>query len=222
MNIAWLIGLAVASILFFFAYLFLSQANYKQRFKQKYDIRNSFPYEFNYESKFTDNILGNIALVLSAAFSLGLFSCSLVYRVGNGLLLISLISGALFTLLFVLINFIPLKLLKTHMAFAVLLFVASFATPASIGLTAFRSFQESKSGVALTFFIISIAVALFNFVLVMNPKLSLNIKMQIATDEKGNEYYIRPKFIIMAFNEWLSIFTLMVSEILLIAVLFIS
>ena len=221
MNIAWLIGLAAASLLFFFAYLFLSQANYKQRFKQKYDLRNYFPYEFNFGSKFTDNILGNVALILCAAFALGLFSCSLVYRINNGLLLISLISGAVFTLLFVLINFIPLKLLKTHMIFAVMLFVASFATPAAIGLTAFGNFQETKNGVALTLFIISILGALFNFVLVMNPKLSLNIKMQVATDEKGNEYYLRPKFIVMAFNEWISIFTLMASEILLIAVLFI-
>ena len=221
MNIAWLIGLASASLLFFFAYLFLSQANYKQRFKQKYDIRNYFPYELNYESKFVDNILGNVALVLCAAFALGLFSCSLVYKLNNGLLLISLISAVLYTILFVLINFIPLKLLKTHMVFSVLLFVTSFVTPSAIGLTAFRVFQETKSGIAIAIFIVCIVVALFNFGLVMNPKLTLNIKMEVATDEKGNEYYMRPKFIVMAFSEWLAIFSLMVSEILLIAVLFI-
>lgn len=221
MNIAWLIGLASASILFFFAYLFLSQANYKQRFKQKYDIRNSFPYEFNYESKFTDNILGNIALVLCAAFALGLFSCSLAYRINNGLLLISLISGALYVLFVVLINFIPLKYLRTHMVFAVLLFVVSFVTPAAIGLTAFRVYQETKNVFALVLFIVAIVFALFNFVLVMNPKLTLNIKMQVATDEKGNEYYVRPKFIVMALSEWLAILSLTISEILLIAVLFI-
>ena len=199
----------------------MSQANYKQRFKQKYDLRNTFPYEFNYESKFADNILGNIALVLCAAFALGLFSCSLTYRINNGLLLISLISGALYVLFVVLINFIPLKYLRTHMVFAVLLFVVSFVTPAAIGLTAFRVFQESKNIFALVLFIVAIVFALFNFVLVMNPKLTLNIKMQVATDEKGNEYYVRPKFIVMAFSEWLAILSLTINEILLIAVLFI-
>ena len=219
MNIAWLIGLAASSILFFFAYLLLSMANYKQRFKDKYDLRNHFPYEFNYQSKFSDNILGNAALILSSAFALGLFACSLVYKVNNGMLLFSLISGSIYVILFILLNFIPLKFMRIHMVFSILLFVVSFFTPSAIGLTSLRQYQETKNVIALVILIICSVVAVFNFVLAMNPRLTLNIKMQIATDEKGNEYYVRPKYIMMAFTEWLMIFSLPVSEILLILVL---
>ena len=219
MNIAWLIGLASSSILFFFAYLFLSMNNYKQRFKDVYDLRNHFPYEFNYQSRFADNVLGNIALILCGSFSLGLFACSLVYRVNNGMLLFALISGSLYTILFVLLDFIPLKYMKLHMVFSILLFVAAFFTPSAIGLTALREYQDSKNVITLILFIACIVVGVFNFALAMNPRLSLNIKMQVATDEKGNEYYVRPKFIMMAFTEWLMISSLFVSQILLVLIL---
>ena len=219
MNIGWLIGLASSSLLLFLAYFFLSIGNYKRRFNIDFDIRNHFPYEFNFESKFTDNILGNSALILSGGFSIALFACSAVYKNNNGMLFVALIAGVSLTIMFLVINFIPLKFLKTHLVFSILLFVASFITPAAIGMTAFRDYQEYSSVGSLILFIIAAIVALFNFALVMNPKLTLNIRMEVATDEKGNEYYIRPKFIVLAFSQWMMIFTLFISQILLLILL---
>ena len=83
MGIGWLIGLASLSILFFFAYLFFSSNNYKRRFKDKYDLRNHFPYEFNYESKFFDNPLGNVSLIMSMLFSIAFYSLTAVYNIWN-------------------------------------------------------------------------------------------------------------------------------------------
>ena len=62
-------------------------------------------------------------------------------------------------------------------------------------------------------------VALFVFGLIMNPKLSLNIKMNVATDEKGNEYYVRPKYIMIAFTEWMLVIGLILSELLYLLVI---
>ena len=219
MQIGWLIGLSASSIVLFFAYFFLSRANYKKRFALDYDIRNHFPYEFNYESKFTDNILGNAALILSAAFALGLFACAAVYNHTNGILLLSLIVGLLYSILFVVINFIPLKYLKLHLLFTVLLFAFSFVTPGAIGLASFKDYQDGNEVFSLIIFIVSMVVAFINFVLVMNPKLTLNIKMQVAKDDKGNEHYIRPKYIVIAMSEWIMIFSLFISQILLILLL---
>ena len=60
-HYAWFIGLAAGSILLFIAYYFLSSFNYKRRFNNKYEVLNYFPYELNFEGKFADNLLGNVA-----------------------------------------------------------------------------------------------------------------------------------------------------------------
>jgi hypothetical protein len=40
--------------------------------------------------------------------------------------------------------------------------------------------------------------------------------MQVATDEKGNEIYVRPKLIMMAFTEWMLIFDMVLVQVMLI------
>ena len=219
MNIGWLIALASSSFIFFFGYLLASLLNYKRRFKDTYDLRNHFPYEFNYEGKFSDNILGNVCLVLAIVLSITFYALTAVYKNNNGLLIFVLISGIIYSIIILVLNFISLKYLKTYMVFSIFLFAASFICPATIGLTAFSNYQDTKNVIALILFIISIVVALFNFVLTMNPKLSLNIKMNVATDEKGNEYYVRPKYIMMAFSQWMMFFSLLICDVLLIVLL---
>lgn len=218
-QIGWFIGLAASSIILFLGYFLFSSMNYKKRFKDKYDARNHFPYEFNYESRLTDNIFGNIALLLSMTFSVGLFALGLSYFKTNGYMLIAVIIGVLYSILVIVINFIPLKTIKTHLAFAVILFVLAFIAPATNGLTAFNIYQQTKLTYPFVVMIISFVVALFMFALVMNPKLSLNIKMNVATDEKGNEYYVRPKYIAIAFTEWMMCFAILVNQLLFILVI---
>jgi hypothetical protein len=52
------------------------------------------------------------------------------------------------------------------------------------------------------------------FVIIMNQKISFNIKMKVAVDEQGNEKYVRPDFITVAFTEWMMVLLLPVSQIL--------
>ena len=218
-HISWFIGLFGAAIIFFVGYILFSLTNYKKRFKNQYDLRNCFPYELNYESKFADNLFGNLSLLMSMAFSLALFALGLSYFKTNGYLLVVMISGALYTIFVALINFIPLKFLKTHLVFAILLFLAAFLTPGSAGLTSFNIYQQTQNVYPIVIMSICAVVALFVFGLIMNPKLSLNIKMNVATDEKGNEYYVRPQFIVIAFTEWMLVCGLIVSELLYLLVI---
>ena len=215
MSIGWFIGLAAASIIFFVFSIINSRANFKNRFQKVYDLRNHFPYEFNYESPFSLNILGNVALIMSLAFSVGLFALTAVKVRTNGYVLYSLITGILFSIFVGVIHFIPLKTMKTHMIFSVLLLGLAFITPCAIGLGSFAYYQETKKIFSLVLFIVSIVVGVFYFGVAMNPKLSMNFKLIAVTDEKGNQIYLRPKFIIMAFSEWLASFGLFVSQILL-------
>ena len=213
-HYGWFIGLAAASIILFIAYFLLSTFNYKKRFENKYDVKCFFPYELNYESKLTDNLLGNIALILSMFTSMGLFALGLAYFKTNGYLIAALIAGIIYSILVLGIHFTPLKLLKFHFVVMIILFLASFFTPMALGLTSFNVYQNTKNVFVLVLMIISFIVGLVMFVFVMNPKLSFNIKMKVAVDEKGNEKYIRPKFILVAFTEWLMVLLLPVSQIL--------
>lgn len=214
MSFGWLLGLSIASLIFFAASFVFSCRNYKRRFKENYDVRNHFPYEFNFESSFSENILGNITLIFSLTFAIGLFAVVPSYIRNNGMLLYVLISGIIFSIVVGAAHFIPLKYLKTHLVFSVLLFAASFATPASIALTALKEYQLHNEIGVLVFMIISFVIAGFAFLMIMNPKMSLNIKMNVATDDHGNEIYLRPKYIVFAISEWILIYSLLVSEIL--------
>ena len=213
-HYAWFIGLAAGSILLFISYIFLSTFNYKKRFENKYDLRNCFPYEFNFESKFADNLLGNVALVASMFISMGLFALGLAFYQNNGYILAATIAGIIYSVLVLGINFTPLKLLRVHFIVMVILFVGAFFTPMALGLTSFSLYQLNKQPYPLVLMILCFVVGLLMFVLIMNPKLSFNIKMKVAVDEKGNERYIRPDFISVAFTEWIMVLLLPINQIL--------
>lgn len=212
----WVIGFISSAVLFFIIYFVLSCVNYRRRFNEQYDVRNHFPYEFNYEGTFADNLLGNIALILSGALSVSAFVFAGAQMHLNGLLLSAVGAGVLLSILLIVINFVPLKTMKMHLLFLVLLFVTAFATPALLGFTFFEHYQIYKDNISLAFFIVSMVIAGFIFIMIMNPKLSFRITMQKATDEKGNEYYVRPKFIVVAFSEWLILFSILLTQLILI------
>ena len=219
MSFPLLLGLVIASAVFFILYVVLSIRNYRIRFEKKYDIRNTFPYEFNYESRFGDNVLGNISLIMSATLSLAFFALAGVYKSHNGFAIAAMVVGIVYAVSIVCVNFIPLKYLKTHIVFAALIMIAAFGHPIVVGLTSFNHYQDFRDVFSLVLFIICCAISLFAFGLAMNPRLSLNFKMQVATDEKGNEYYIRPKFIMFAFTEWIGMFILFITEAIFLVIL---
>lgn len=213
-HYAWFIGLAAGSILLFISYIFLSTFNYKKRFENKYDLRNCFPYEFNFESKLTDNLLGNVALIASMFLSMGLFALGLAFYQNNGYIIAGTIAGIVYSILVLAINFTPLKTLRFHFVMMVILFVAAFFTPMALGLTSFSIYQTTKQIYPIVLMVICFVIGLLMFVLIMNPKLSFNIKMKVAVDEQGNEKYVRPDFITVAFTEWMMVLLLPVSQIL--------
>ncbi len=216
MSIVWVIALGALSAVFFAVYLLFSLRNYQKRFAEKYDLRNHFPYEFNFSSHFSDNILGNSALIFQTAISISFYAIALAYSNKDGIVYAIIASGILYSILNCAVNFVPLKTIRFHLSVSIILFVCSFFLPASIALAFFRHYQLAADVLSLVMFIVSLVVALFNFVLVMNPKLSLSIKMNIGIDEKGNEYYVRPKYIMMAFTEWLMIISFFADSVLFI------
>lgn len=218
-HIGWLIGTSSSSLLMFIFFMVFSIMNYKKRFQLTYDVRNHFPYELNYESKYKDNLLGNIFLTLSMLLSLGFFSLTSGFFTRNPILIFCLIAGAIYSAITFFLPFANLKFIRLHVVAAVMQASFAFLTPASVGLVAFQQYQMEKEVICLVIFIICLVIGLFNFILIMNPKFSFNIQMRKVKLETGEEKIERPTFIVIAFSEWIMMFSLFIAHLLLILTL---
>lgn len=214
LSLGLFVGLISASFLFFVCYVVFSNLIYKKKYEESYDFRNHFPYEYNFNQGFKENILGNICLILSMLLSMGSYGLALGYFFNNGNLLFVVISGIIFSIAVLFANFVPLKLLRFHVISAIISFVAAFATPSAIALAAFANYRETSSSFSMVILVTSIVVAVFFFGAVMNPRLTLKIQMIVEKDTNGNEKYVRPKFIVFALSEWFVNFGIIVSDLL--------
>ena len=220
MPIGLIIGLSCSSLILFIVFLVFSLTNYKKRFDLVYDLRNHFPYEINYKSRFNDNLIGNICLIASMVLSISSFACASYYLGHYYLLIVAILSGSLYSLLNIFLFFSDIKYLKFHIFVVVLLSGLSFLTPASIGLVGLFLYQQKESIPGLVYLIIGLLIGVFSFALIMNPKFSFNIQMKVVKLENGEEEVRRPTFIVMAFSEWLMTLFIFLSHILFILLLF--
>lgn len=215
MNLGLSIGLAASSIIFFLGFVVFGVINYKKRFTLKYDIRNTFPYEINYQTRFLDNILVNVFLVLFSVSSVGFFT---FFDIKNiiGVNLVPAISGSILTICIFFIFFADLKYIRFHMFLLIFTAIASFTLASGVALVGFHMFQlDNNDYYSLVVCIISAIFALFIFGVMMNPKLNFKLEMTKAIDTNGNEILVRPKYFVLAFSEWIFIFSILVSELLL-------
>ena len=210
----YVIGFLIAEIIFFSAFIIFSRLNYKKRFSNTYDHRNMFPYELNYESNFSDNMLGNICFLFFVASHLGLSVVSMS-SILNDRLIFNLITTILLTVATLLVVFVPLKLLKTHLVCSTFIIGAAFLSFASIGYTLLTFYGVfGKKIEFLVFAIISLLFAVFYFLVIMNPKLTSWAKVE-KVEQDGKTIYQRPKYFTLAFSEWLSIFGVPVASVLI-------
>lgn len=202
MKFYYSIIFAVVAILTLIAGLLFSRKNYEQRFRQRFSFKNMFPFELNYESKFVDNILGNIFLVLSSAVFIAFYT-TFTGSHSEGFGIFIFIAGTFAGVLHVILLFLPTKYIKTHIFFLTLTFAIDFMLCASTAIYNFTYYRDSKNVLNLIGMIYGIILTLGIFVLVMNPKLSFKIKGKEVVDETTKEVTItRPDWIMIAFTEW--------------------
>lgn len=190
----------------------LMKNNYFQRFKDKYDIRNHFPYEMNYELRFKDNLIGN--LILIASFLLGtvyLFTYSELRF--DGMLISIIASGTLSAILIVFLFLTPLKHLRLHLLETIFLFASSFSFSSLVCIECYREFKDLENPLSIAGVILSALMALIIFILIMNPKLSKWANLESKVNEDGSTSYIRPKYFVLAYSEWIVILTYFINLI---------
>lgn len=208
------LGLGLSSIILFFLFMLLSMNAYKKRWNRKYDIRNTFPYELNYQQRFTDNILPNAILTMAVATSIALFAFFDIRHL-SGAAIVTVACGCLASIIIFFMFFLDIRFIRFHIVMFALLAVASFGCPASIAIICYSKYQATLNIYYIVICSLSIAAALFGFGLIMNPKLTFRLEMQKAVGEDGKETLIRPKFFVLAISEWFFMFLILASDILL-------
>ena len=206
---AFLLG----QLLFMIAFILFSFINYKSRFKSDYDFRNHFPYELNYESKFKDNLIGNICLIISSTCGLA-FYATFNTTYNNGYLIFAMIGGMINIVLSSILFFAPLKALRVHLGVAVFNIVLSFLVPIAFAFAASIDYSQTKNVSSLIMVILNSIICLIVFILVMNPKLSRWADLDKKENKDGTVTYARPKYFVLAFTEWLLYFLTIIVEIM--------
>ena len=183
------------------AFILFSILNYKNRFKMKYDLRNHYPYELNYEGKFSDNLNGNIMLILFSITGI-LFYTMYNSNFNNGFLLFVLIAGSIYSVVLGSLVFISLKHLRMHLALVLVSIILAFLIPFSNAMACANNYKTTQEIGALIMAIINALYCLFIFVLMINPRLSHWADLEEKKADDGTIKYVRPKVFILAFIEW--------------------
>ena len=208
------LGLALSSMVLFFLFMLVSMNAYKKRWDRKYDIRNTFPYELNYQQRFTDNIMPNAILTLAVATSIALYAFFDIKHL-SGAIIVTLACGCIASIIIFFMFFLDIRFIRFHIVMFALLAISTFGCPASIAVICYQKYQTTLNVYYIVIAIISAVFALFAFALIMNPKLTFQLQMEKAQGVDGKEVLVRPKFFVLAISEWIFIFTLLASDVLL-------
>ena len=221
------LALFIVSLLFFVGGYFFSSTFYYHKYQIKYQMKRMFPYEFNYPSSFKNNVYGNIAFIIAIlgvmSFYIYHLTTGQAFNVTNIVLTVMAIASAG---LICCLLFMPLQFLRTHMVISTFAMVFSFGVPALNSLVIFGKYQacveQSDKVICLIALSLSAVLACIMILLSFNPKATYKIYLEKEIDETGQEKAVRPKSIPMAFNEWWSIITFIVSPLGLVIISFIK
>lgn len=207
----------VCSVIFFLISIIVGIFNYHQRFKLDYHLTSHFPFELNYESKFRDNLVGNIILIISLLLNL-VFLIFFNPTFVNGFLIFALIVGISYLVVIFFLFFVPMKLLKLHMFLDTLLFTLSIMLPGAIVGAGYIYYRPFKEPYYIVIMVLAVVLLLFAFIVSMNPKLKHWEQLEARSNDKGEVEMVRPKFFVLAFTEYLLIGHFFMCEILLLII----
>ena len=207
MQYPLVLALFVLAICLFVAFYVVSKVLYRKRHETKYHFYQMFPYEFNYPGVFKENVYGNILMILACLCVIAFYEVTPYSSIYSILGLALSIVG---TMMIILLLLMPLRYIKTHMALAAVSMTLGAAIPLFNFFEAFEIMKiatsEAQKVVSIISMVYSGILALSMLALIINPKLTFNIRLDKSIDEEGNEKLERPKFIFMALNEWWAIF----------------
>lgn len=218
-------GLFIASFVFivlsFVGMIFLGKINYLQEEKMKYSFLSMFPYELSSKSRGKFYIFYRICLYLYVAFSFTpILFLFLKYQHYQSLTSFIIFLSVLFVIqavIFLSLNIIEAKYIKTHALIATLYFAFSLLTSGGGAIFLINMFIKSPDGYLkeLILGILLAIVALALLVIMLNPRLKKWPELEQVINEDGSQELKRPKLFILAFSEWLVVFLNFIAQIII-------
>ena len=194
----------LTTVLFIFLIL-ASSLLYKKRNNEQFNIRNCFPFELNYHSEFKENFYTHLLIGLYVIASCG-FYATFHMSYNNGYLIFIMIGGILSSLAIYALFYIPLLKIKLHIVVDAIYFALRLAISGAIIILSWRITQNNMSWASVTSIVLSAISFLATTGIIINPRLTLDFRAKEAIKENGEKEYVRPKFVVLAFSEWLLIF----------------
>ena len=206
------LGILIIAIVFFSLFIVSSVLIYRRRINMTYSIKNMFPFEFTYKSDFKNSFYTYLFLLLFAFTCMGFF-ITFDRTYVNGLHIFMMISGIACSLLIVSLVMVPLTRLRAHVLLAIIFFTFNFFCAGSTMLDAWRSNQEYLSPVKIICIVIGGLIVVTQFISFLNPRMTLNFKAEEKINENGEKVMVRPKWVVLAFTEWLNIILFIINMI---------
>lgn len=199
----------IAAYLFFIVFNILF---FKKQQKFNFNFRNMFPNElYLYDSK--KNPYYFISLAIGSAASIASFSPLTFYYTYaeeatnyTWFIVFIAIVFALTSLSFISLCVIPANYIKIHVTISTIFFCLSLLSSSILAVLFYSFYNNTKEIVPLIFMIIAIVVSLFYLIIIISPKLKYWTNLQKVTNDDGSVVYVRPKYFVLAFSEWLIFF----------------
>lgn len=219
-NILWLLFLIIYILLFASLVVFRFIED-----KKGTNIQFSFLRHFPYEMITMHQNSSKVYKVLLYIFVIFCFSpifviCPLIKDFGD-LGWIAIVNACLYGLAGIMIiglHFFEVRFIKTHsLVFSIFvgLCILSSSMTALFSILSFNVWNRFNQGSALSIVCLVLAalLAIFDILIVFNPKLSNWAKLEQIQNQDGTVSYDRPKIFPLALSEWLMILSLFLSEL---------
>lgn len=216
-------GFWIASIIFlllsFISMIAFGLINFFEEQKTKYSFLQMFPFELSSSSRSKYYTLYRISLYLYVAFSLTpallLFMKYQGYQQLSSFLIFVNVLFIIQAIIFLSLNVIEARFVKTHTIMATLYFAFSLL---SNGVASIFLINLYINGVdnylkELIIGIFLAIISLLTLIIMLNPRLKNWPKLDYENNEDGTQRLKRPKIFILAFSEWLVIFLNVLTQI---------
>ncbi|MEG2269760.1 MAG: hypothetical protein RR909_00865 [Bacilli bacterium] len=202
--------------------LVFSKINFNSISKEKYSFRRNFSYEItDNEGKYSYML--RYTYVIAAIFPVAILFIVLFSGIMDELMFVYILVATLFLIANgvskAILFFLKTTSIKTYLYVycAQLISLFSAINIFLLGLTmTMMQFYSFDTALYLTILILTICLDIGIFIIIFNPK---TYKWFIL-EKNEKEEYVRPKFFVLAFDEWLMIFISIIFVIVLISFIF--
>ena len=196
-----------ASIIFLVAYLFSTILLFnKDNSDAKFDFRNHFAYEL-FIKKDRNNFVLNLLLLLSALlFTLNFILFAVSYF--NVINLVSAIFSVIISFSLMVLFYLPLNKLRERCIFSIIFAVAITMLNALLVFQSVNMIKQLEEKLVLIPIVVNALILIIGIFTIFNPQL---FNFDMKRNEDGT--LERPKYITLAFFEWLLILSFLFSQI---------